>query len=78
MTRTEQIYKQIEYVRYIQRTTQDVEFRKAYDSTIDNLEILISMIDPENENDEIIDEKVYQQHIQEQLDTMNDLDNSQI
>ena len=78
MTRTEQIYKQIEYVKYIQRCTEDVEFRKAYDSTIDNLEILIANINPEDEDIELESEEEYQQQAQERLDTINDLNNSQI
>ena len=74
MTRTEQIQKQIQYVKYIQRQTEDVEFRKAYDSTIDNLELLIAEIDPDDEDTEIQSDKDYMIEI---TNDRIDLENSQ-
>jgi len=74
MTRTEQIQEQIQYVKYIQRQTEDVEFRKAYDSTIDNLEILIAEIDPDDEDTEIQSDEDYMIEI---TNDRIDLENSQ-
>lgn len=56
MTRTDQIHNQIEFVKDLQSRETDVEFRKAYDSTIDNLEIMIANINVEDEYNEVFGE----------------------